>query len=181
MDFRMRYYCGVGSGPWLRSRGLVAVSTVTFAEMGHACTSDPLSTDEHWNRAVGNDLCGYAAEQEPAQTAPSVRGHHNQVTAILVCGLQDPFAGILVLSVQGSAVDVGLRASLLTPDRMAIALSLADFSYSSIGKPEGGVSGYQRCPRLSDGHDCHFRRELSRQVEAHRDGFSGKFRPVGGD
>jgi len=87
-----------------------------------------LATDEHWNRAVGNDLRRYAAEQKASETAPPVRRHHDQVAAVLDRSLQDPFARILILVVYGDAVDAGLARELLTPDRMLVALSLAAFS-----------------------------------------------------
>src|SRR5262245_51212021 len=120
-----------------RANHAVALSTVTFAEGALARSKSisalslstkpftaiwrcfdmahPLSADEHWDCAVGEDLCRYAAEQKTSETAPAMRCHDDQVASIFACGLQDPFARILVLAMHGGAGDAGLARELIDP------------------------------------------------------------------
>src|SRR5262245_57619294 len=70
--------------------------------LNHAAGSAS-TAHENRHRAQGDDFARLAAEQDPGEPAPAVRGHDDQVTALRLRRVDDALGRMTVLNVAGGA------------------------------------------------------------------------------
>ena len=66
-----------------------------------------LAADENGDGAECEHFQRGAAKENPAHRAAPVRPNDDQITSLILCRLDDPLGGMLILDVQGPASDGG--------------------------------------------------------------------------
>lgn len=79
-----------------RSDNLVLETRKEGSPTARAALRQKLSLDENGDVAVGQHLYGLTAEHDGRHAAAPMRGHCDQVTAVLVRGIDDGAVGMLV-------------------------------------------------------------------------------------
>ena len=72
-----------------------------------------LSIDQNGDIAVRQHLYGLAAKHDYRDAVPTVRGHCDQVTAILVRRIDNGAVRMLVLDMDHSAANAGCRCGIV--------------------------------------------------------------------
>jgi len=77
--------------------------TVAMSRKRCACKGfSPI--DENRNRRMREYFCGYASKHYRRNPAPSVRSHHNEVAAFLLCGIDYRFVWMIFNHLFGLAL-----------------------------------------------------------------------------